>query len=155
MVDIPLVLPYSPDSIQVSIVWNDPAALPLATVTLINDLDIELIAPDFTVHQAWVLDPDTPEAAATRGANILDVIEQVRVSNPVKGTWTIRVTGTDVPSGPQPFAIAYRGAVGPCAGDRLRVAVSDRRVSLASWEMEKLKKRDFKDAVNAEQDGSD
>lgn len=68
------------------------------------------MAPDATVRRAFVLDPANPHLPATTGTNTLDNQEQVLVENPAAGTWTVRVTGTAVPQGPQSYALAYSTA---------------------------------------------
>ena len=40
-------------------------------------------------------------------------VEQVRLSAPEAGEWTMRVVGTNIPMGPQGLAWAVSGAVGP------------------------------------------
>ena len=86
------------EPLRVTATWTDPAgASPPSVVdpdvrTLVNDLDVEVIAPDGTVHYPWVLDPANPSAPATRGINTRDNSEQVVVEAPVAGTYTVRVT---------------------------------------------------------------
>ena len=96
--------------LKATLAWDDFAAAAFAAVAPVNDLTLELVAPDSTVHQAWVLDPDNPELPATTGANDLDNQEQVLVEDPAEGTWTVRVTGTAVPEDPQAYALVYTTA---------------------------------------------
>lgn len=100
-------------SLKVTLAWDDPAAAANAAIALINDLDLELIAPDGTAHGVWVLDPtagnESNPATRSSGATLvrdqLNVLEQVVVDNPMAGDWTIRVLGSSVPEGPQSFSL--------------------------------------------------
>jgi len=88
-------------SIRLALVWNDPAGNPLADPALVNDLDLILIAPNGGLHFPWVLNPDQPSQNATRGADHLNNVEHVQVDNPLPGSWRARITGNNVPEGPQ------------------------------------------------------
>jgi Raf kinase inhibitor-like YbhB/YbcL family protein len=95
-------------SLKVTLVWDDPAAEPNDTgqKRLINDLDLELVAPDgATLHRPWLLNPANPGANATRGVDSTNNVEQVLVANPAAGVWTVRVKGTSVPQGPQKYSL--------------------------------------------------
>lgn len=91
--------------LKVTLVWDDPVAALNAATQLVNNLDLELVAPNGDVQQPWVLDPNNPANAATRGVDNLNNVEQVLVQNPAAGTWQLRVRGTNVPSGPQRFSL--------------------------------------------------
>ncbi len=94
---------------QVSLAWDDYEATFNANPTLINNLDLELVAPSGTIWRPWILDPATPANNATRGVNNRDNQEQVTVPNPEIGTWLVRVKGTTVPQGPQDYSLACEG----------------------------------------------
>jgi hypothetical protein len=98
-------------SLRVTLAWDDPAATANAGgPTLINNLDLELIAPDgVTIHLPWVLDPANPSNDATTGVDTINNVEQVFVNSPAEGTWTIRVKGTTVPQGPQKYSLIGAG----------------------------------------------
>ena len=101
-----IVTPQS--NLKVTLVWDDVAAVASASVALVNDLDIELIDPLGGVHRPWVLDPANPSNPATRGVDRRNVVEQVvvdTVTPAMAGLWTIRVTGANVPSGPQAYSL--------------------------------------------------
>jgi subtilisin family serine protease len=100
-------VPAGSPELRATLAWDDAPAAPLAAVALVNDLDIVAIDPSNNIHYPWTLNPTNPGAAAVRtGPNRRDNIEQVLVSSPAPGTWRIRVTGFNVPQGPQPFSIA-------------------------------------------------
>ncbi|WP_454803937.1 S8 family serine peptidase [Mucilaginibacter phyllosphaerae] len=106
--------------LSVSISWTDPEGTPTAGITindrtpkLVNDLDLR-ITDGLNTFMPWVLTPDNPSAAATRGDNIRDNIEQVYVANAVPGkkyTITVSHKGT-LRSGSQPYSVIVTGAGG-------------------------------------------
>ena len=88
--------------LKATLAWIDPAApvFPAGTATalnnttpkLLNDLDLR-ITKGTTVYKPWVLDPNFPTLAATRGDNKLDNVEKVEVDSTIPGqTYTITVT---------------------------------------------------------------
>jgi subtilisin family serine protease len=91
--------------LKVTMAWSDPAGTPGAAKALVNDIDLELADPSKSIHKPWILDKSNPSAAATRGINSLDNVEQVLVNFPQEGIWTIRILGTSI-QGSQPFALA-------------------------------------------------
>ncbi|HJX29270.1 MAG TPA: S8 family serine peptidase, partial [Thermoanaerobaculia bacterium] len=125
-------------NLEVTLVWDDVAAVANASVTLVNDLDIELIDPLGGVHRPWVLDPANPSNPATRGVDRRNVVEQVvidTVTPAIAGLWTIRVTGANVPSGPQPYSLVTQHLPIPessCQGGaRADAWIMDKDVPLA------------------------
>jgi predicted outer membrane repeat protein len=94
---------------QVSLAWDDYEATFNAATALINNLNLELVAPDGALWRPWILDPTNPANLATRGVNNRDNQEQVTVPIPLKGTWLVRVSGTTVPQGPQDYSLACEG----------------------------------------------
>lgn len=99
-------VPAGRTSLRVSLSWMDPAASPLANPTLVNDLDVTLTSPTSTVYYPFVLNPSSPSGAATTGLNHRDNSEQIVLSAPAAGTWTITVSATTLPSGPQSYSLA-------------------------------------------------
>jgi len=64
------------DGIKVTLAWTDPAATNLPARTrdnpasvLVNDLNLSLKGPDGTIYRPWVLDPNNPSVAASKGIN--------------------------------------------------------------------------------------
>ncbi len=99
-------VPVNTPVFKTTMVWMDVGGNPAAAKALVNDLDIVLIDPNNVLHFPYSLDAANPTNAATNtGPNTVDPIEQTIISNPVAGTWTVRVIGTNIPMGPQAFAI--------------------------------------------------
>ena len=96
----------SGDELKVTLAWDDAPATPNVAVALVNDLDLRLIDPTGGIHYPWTLNPSDPGAPAMQTQpNTIDNIEQVYITSPAAGEWTIEVAGTAVPEGPQIFSI--------------------------------------------------
>jgi hypothetical protein len=80
-----------------TLVWMDPPGTPVALkldapdLMLKNDLDLRVTSSPDT-YLPWILDPANPAAAATRGDNFRDNVEQVVVDGGGSGTYTITVS---------------------------------------------------------------
>ena len=106
--------------LTVVLVWSDVPGEPGADHPLVNDLDLELVAPDGTRYRGNRLDGawSTPDPDATGDdANPLEV---VRVAAPTPGSWQLAVRGVSVPRPPadltgQDFVLAIAGDAAPCA----------------------------------------
>jgi PKD repeat protein len=107
---ISFTIPPNTREVKVMVYWADVAGAGNAAKALVNDLDMELLAPGgAATWLPWVLDP-TPDSLgldddAVRGTDTLNNMEQVTLTNPAAGSWQVRVTGTEVPMGPQPFFV--------------------------------------------------
>ena len=102
-------IPAGAAQLRVMICWNDYPAAPYAATTLVNNLDLKVTAPGGVVHHPLILDPTPANVGntAVEGVDNLNNIEEVVINNPPAGNYTINVTGTSIPYGPQPFALAY------------------------------------------------
>ncbi|MFA0964593.1 S8 family serine peptidase [Roseivirga sp. BDSF3-8] len=111
MVSETVMIPAGATNLKISLVWNDPPALPNANVAIVNDLDLKVIK-DGETWLPWTLnhtpDADALAQPATRGADHLNTIEQVTIEAPEAGSYTISVSGYDVPKGPQAFSVVYQ-----------------------------------------------
>lgn len=105
-----ITVPANTAQVKVMLYWNDPAATPLAAQTLVNDLDLELTDPSAVIHFPWLLDTVAANVnnAATTGADHINNMEQVVISNPAAGSYTITIKGTAVTqSPPQEYFVVY------------------------------------------------
>ena len=99
-------VPANVAELRVMLYWHDYEATANASQALVNDLNLTVSDPNSQTTQPWVLNP-APNATtlnqnATRGVDALNNVEQVTISNPAAGNYTINVMGTLVPQGPQP-----------------------------------------------------
>ncbi len=92
------------ERLRVTLVWDDFPGTENAGRTLINDLDLRLTDPGGTTFLPWVLDADNPSQPAVTGDDSLNNVEQVEVTSPQPGSWTVTVTGV-LPMGYQLFSL--------------------------------------------------
>ena len=86
-------VPAGLSALDVSLAWSDVPGASMVIPTLVNDLDLELQAPNATLYYPWKLRPSQPNSAATTGIDSVNVCERVHVASPAAGTWTLRVRG--------------------------------------------------------------
>lgn len=98
-------LPSSQSYFKLTLVWDDYPGTPLAAKELVNDLDLVVTAPNGTRYYPWILNASSPSDAATTGNDDTNNIEQVYVTSPLNGTWTVTVNGTLVPQAPQNYSL--------------------------------------------------
>ena len=106
-----LTVPAGVQEMRVMVYWHDVEASTVAQYALVNDLDLRITDLTSTVHYPLVLD-HTPNATtldndAVPGNDSINNVEQIRITNPSQGNYTIQVTGTSVPQGPQNYFIVY------------------------------------------------
>lgn len=103
---------------KATLVWDDPAGVPLAARALVNDLDLIVTDPNGQRRYPWTLNPAAPAtAAAQTDVDRLNNIEQVFVESPMPGTWTIEVRGHSVPqpgANGQQFSLGYSTRLCAC-----------------------------------------
>ncbi len=81
---------------KATLCWTDPPGTATSgdddrTSKLVHDLDLRVLDPNGTLHYPFNLDYTNPGAAADREDNSRDNVEQVLISAPVAGTYTVRV----------------------------------------------------------------
>ena len=85
--------------LRVTLVWTDYPASTGSGNKLVNNLDLTVTGPNSTVY---------------RGNGTVDNknnVEGVEVTNPTPGFYTVKVSGTNIPYGPQPYALVTSGAI--------------------------------------------
>ena len=83
-------VPANASDLKVMVSWTAPASTPAASTNLVNDIDFAVKDPNGT----W----------SSHGNN-LDNLIGTSISSPMAGQWEIHVNGTNIPSGPQKFAM--------------------------------------------------
>ncbi len=100
-ISVPPNVPF----LKTTFCWMDPGGNPASAKALVNDLDMLLTDPNGTSYFPYSLNAASAASPATNtGPNTVDPIEQTIVTNPVAGVWTVKLSGTSVPSGPQSYA---------------------------------------------------
>ncbi len=90
------------------LVWTDPPKTPPANPALVNDLNLTVTDPGGNTYLGNVFSGG--QSVPGGSADGLNNVEVVHRDSPTTGIWTIQVTGANVPTGPQPFALVTRGA---------------------------------------------
>ena len=108
--------------LKASLVWTDYPGNPAASIQLVNDLDLIATDPGATVYRGNVYSGG--QSTTGGSADARNVEECVQRTSPSTGIWTFRIEGTNVPIGPQPFALVISGALGSDQG----LVVLDRAV---------------------------
>ncbi len=105
--EVTIVVPAGTAKLNVMLTWNDPAATANVSQALVNNLDL-IVADGSNSYLPWILNPASPSAVASRAVDNVSNIEQVTVENPAAGTYTLRVTGTSIATGPvQAYALSW------------------------------------------------
>lgn len=123
------------EQIKIMVYWTDQPAAAGATTALVNDIDLNITAPDSSNHLPWVLDP-TPtlnllDAPAVTGVDHLNNMEQIVINNPMPGNYNINLTGFNIPVGPQGYFLVYDVITSP-----LRLTYPDNGESFTPGETE-------------------
>jgi hypothetical protein len=108
-----VTIPTGIKQLKLTLAWTDPPTNPTTSSALINDLDLELqhIGSSST-WLPWVLNSNASvsnlQELPVRKRDSLNTVEQITVSNPIAGNYTISVKGFSIPAAAQPFSIAYQ-----------------------------------------------
>lgn len=84
-----------------SLAYTDYPASLGAAVALVNDLDLTLVGPGGAAYY--------PNGGS--GADRLNNVEGIDIEAPPAGLYVVRVSGYNVPYGPQPYALVMNGAL--------------------------------------------
>lgn len=98
----------SSEPLEVTLVWTDPPAIPAASITLINDLNLT-VTDGTTVYKGNVYTNGFSVPGGSYDAR--NNAECVNIQTPVLGAYTITVDGFNVPDGPQNFALVVTGGM--------------------------------------------
>ncbi len=101
----------SDEPLKVSLVWSDPAGTASTGRALINDLDLEVYAPDGTRYAGNLFESGKSKADDANYQDRVNNVEGFLLDNPAKGIWTIEVSCFNAPQGPQDFALVVSGNI--------------------------------------------
>ena len=112
-VTLNMSVPSGASDLKVTLVWDDYPASVYAARTLVNNLDLIIKNASGIQFYPWTLNPAVPFANAVQtAADSTNNMEQVVVSGPTSGIWTITVNATSVPQGPQTFSLISNFSIG-------------------------------------------
>ena len=96
------------EQLKVMLYWPDKAG-PTTNDrrTLVNDFDLKLVTPTGDTLQPWILDPVQPQLDAVRGRDTLNNIEQVTLSAPPAGNYTVLIEATTLPLGQTDYYLTW------------------------------------------------
>jgi len=96
---------------KVTLVWSDYPSTEAADTNQVNDLDLVVTSPSGAVYLGNVFSGGWSQTGSS--ADRTNNVENVYVQSAEAGTWTVEVSGYNVPNGPQPFALVVDGTFGP------------------------------------------
>lgn len=102
-----ITIPANTRRLKILLYWPDVPASINAATTLVNDLDMVVIEPNFSLHRALSPSAANVTANATEKPDHINNIEQVIIENPSAGTYTVNVIGYNLPSGTQDYVLSY------------------------------------------------
>ena len=104
-------VPADVQELRVMVYWTDYEASTSSFLALVNDLNTVLTDPLGNDFEPWVLDPSPSVASlnaeAVRGIDNLNNMEQITISQPDQGSYTLEVNGFSIPQGPQEYHVIY------------------------------------------------
>ena len=84
---------------KATLVWTDYPGSVLASKELVNDLDLTVISPSGTTYPLL------------GNVDRLNNVEQVKINSPEVGIYTVKISGYNVPMGPQDYALIVSGGL--------------------------------------------
>ena len=82
--------------LRILLAYTDVPGLPAAIPALVNDLDLEVVAPDGTLYRGNAIAEGESVAGTPEGDRINNV-EGILINTPLAGQWTVRITAHHVP----------------------------------------------------------
>lgn len=141
--DVVIAVPANTALLKVMLYWNDPAAAPISAKTLVNDIDLEVIDPASFVVLPRILDTSRLNVGLTsvNGVDRLNNMEQVVISQPATGNYTLRVKGTTIAQNPsQEYFLVYDiipvelRVTAPAGGEAWHPSTFSLEMMKVSWE---------------------
>jgi subtilisin family serine protease len=116
--DFALAVTDPVEPLKATLVWTDPPGPVGGQDILVNDLDLEIAAPDGTTHVGNAGQyPPGSRCLRPDGRDGCNNVEGVLIELPAVGPYTVRVRAHEVQSDPQDYALVVSGAfVPPAAG---------------------------------------
>lgn len=106
-----ITVPAGVNELRAMIYWADPGGTPAAAITLVNDINMQVTDPSSVSWNPWILDPTPTVAALTapaiRGIDNRNNVEQVTLSNPAPGVYTVNVNGFAIPTAGQRYYLVW------------------------------------------------
>lgn len=105
-------IPQNSSKFTVTLCWSDTAATPGVGKALTNDLDLWLTTPNGQTIQPWVLSAfphkDSLALPSIQKRDTLNTTEQISLSEPVSGTYTLFIKANKLSTNRQPWALSWQ-----------------------------------------------
>lgn len=99
------------EELRLTLAWSDHPPSMSASKQLVNDLDLLIVAPNGTTyHGNDMLAPFNDSKDDT------NPVEGISIGSPTPGIWKVYVNGSNVPLGPQHFALVASGDISNFSG---------------------------------------
>jgi hypothetical protein len=100
--------------LEMCLVFTDKAGAVNSSAPVVNDLDLEALAPDGTVYLGNVFDVDAEESIPGGSFDPLNNVERIRLKAPPTGWWVVTVHATNIAtSRKQGYALVATGELDP------------------------------------------
>jgi len=109
VVEYPIEVTGTAEQLRVTMSFTDPAGAANTNFAPVNDLDLEVVAPNGTVYKGNVFSGGESTTGGSKDDR--NNIEQVHVSLPAVGEWTVRINAAAVNVGAQGYALTVTGMV--------------------------------------------
>ncbi|MCE5223151.1 S8 family serine peptidase [bacterium] len=125
------IAPTAP--LKVTLVWTDYPGSPNGTKALVNDLDLKVTNDKGQSFFGNAIDSSSGNSIVNPSTSMIDTINNVEVVNiqvPEEGVYQFVVYGTNIPAGPQPYALVITGGLHdaeyppPVLNPQIRLSVS-------------------------------
>ncbi len=113
-VEFPIEVTGAGEQFRVTMTFTDPAGAANTSFAPVNDLDLEVVAPNGTVYKGNVFSGGESTTGGSKDDR--NNLEQVHVSNPALGEWTVRINAAAVNVGTQGYALVVTGEVAEPTG---------------------------------------
>jgi hypothetical protein len=108
-----IAVPPNTARLKITLAWTDSPAPVNASKALVNDLDAVL--KNRETGESWLpwvlngtLHADSLLKDAVRKGDTANTVEQITIDAPAPGKYHLEITGRNISTGTQPFAIAYQ-----------------------------------------------
>ncbi|HHN74645.1 MAG TPA: hypothetical protein ENK10_05385 [Acidobacteria bacterium] len=111
--------------LKVVLAWTDFPSTPAAATNLVNDLDLEVEAPDGTIYRGNNFSGGFSHAGGVTDA--VNNVEVVRIETPASGSWRLRVVPRVIAEPSQGYALVATGRL-PAGGvvlERVALTIDD------------------------------
>jgi hypothetical protein len=101
----------SSQPVHITLVYTEPPAAAGVANAVVNDLDLEVVDAASNTYLGNVFNTSTGQSMTGGSKDPRNNVEQVIVSNPPTGAWTVRVRGGNVAEGTQGYAVVVTGDI--------------------------------------------